>query len=233
MRKKTTFTRDRALEVMRPLAEVLTPSQSQEFLRNVQVLQLKPGEELYREGDFPVYLCCLADGAIKVSRHGVSREIILRIILEKGIFGYRSFFAHQSHITTAAAFTDAVVYVVPLRLVDKWMSDNAMLAGFFVNELSIDLGRSDARLLNFTQKKLRGRLADALLMLISKFGYEDDGETISARLSREDLACLANMERANAIRTLATFVDEGIIESSGRAIKIKDLKALQTTSRIG
>lgn len=234
MATKQQFTTENALLNMGKFVELLTPEQQKSLQAEVKVITLKPGEELYHEGNLPQYLCCVVAGHIKISRLGVGgRNIILRLIHNGGIFGYRSYFSNSQHITSATAATKAVIYCVPLTIVDEWMKDNIRLTRFFVDELSEDLGHSDQRLLNLTQKHLRGRLAEALLLLIEYFGFEPNQKTIATNPSREELAQLANMTRANAIRTLSAFADEGIVDVKGRAITILDIDRLNINSNLG
>ena len=93
-------------------------------------------------------------------------------------------------------------------------------AWFFIHELSHNLGSSDTRIVNLTQKHIRGRLAEAITVLRDHYGYEDDGITLRVYMAREDLANLSNMTTSNAIRTLTAFVNEKIIVVDGRQIKI-------------
>ena len=104
---------------------------------------------------------------------------------------------------------------------------------FFIKQLSIDLGLSDERTVNLTQKHIRGRLAESLLFLKETYGLEEDGATISIFLSREDLANLSNMTTSNAIRTLSIFASEKLIAIDGRKIKIINEEELKKISRIG
>ena len=103
----------------------------------------------------------------------------------------------------------------------------------FIHELSRNLGGSDTRLVNLTQKHIRGRLAEALLALKESYGLEDDNTTLRIYLSREDLANLSNMTTSNAIRTLSNFVAEKIIIVDGRRIKILNEQALRKISKFG
>ena len=110
---------------------------------------------------------------------------------------------------------------------------NNALCFRFLEELATDLGASDARTVNLTQKHIRGRLAEALLILKKNYGLEEDGATINIYLSREDLANLSNMTTSNAIRTLSQFVNEHIIAMDGRKLKIIDDDRLLKISRLG
>jgi CRP-like cAMP-binding protein len=120
-----------------------------------------------------------------------------------------------------------------MKLINEIVSTNSGLGLFFIRELSTDLGIADERVVNLTQKHIRGRLAESLIFLIENYGLEEDGATISIYLSREDLANLSNMTTSNAIRTLSTFVDEHIITLDGRKIKIIDEEKLRKISKIG
>jgi CRP-like cAMP-binding protein len=111
--------------------------------------------------------------------------------------------------------------------------ENSHLAMLFIQMLSIDLGIADRRIVNLTQKHIRGRLAESLLFLKESYGLEEDGATINIYLAREDLANLSNMTTSNAIRTLSTFADERIIAVDGRKIKIIDEERLRKISRLG
>ena len=120
-----------------------------------------------------------------------------------------------------------------MHVVERLIRGNINLAMFFIHELSRNLGGSDTKIVNLTQKHIRGRLADALLLLRDNYGLEDDGATLRIYMSREDLASLSNMTTANAIRTLATFVAEKLILVDGRKIKIINEEQLQRISKNG
>jgi CRP-like cAMP-binding protein len=95
------------------------------------------------------------------------------------------------------------------------------------------LGFSNARTVTLTQKHIRGRLAESLILLKDKYGYENDGTTLKAFLSREDIANLSNMTTSNAIRTLSTFASEKVIAIDGRKIRILDAVRLERISKLG
>ena len=113
------------------------------------------------------------------------------------------------------------------------MKENFHISLFFLNYLSKELGQSDDRTVNLTQKHIRGRLAEALLLLKNNFGSEEEDDTLSIHLSREDLASLSNMTTSNAIRTLSNFANENLIAIDGRKIKIVNSDELIKISQFG
>jgi CRP-like cAMP-binding protein len=177
---------------------------------------------------------CLLKGKVKIYKSGVGgRTQIIRMIRPIQYFGYRAFFAREPYVTAASAFESSTVCFISMELIEDMLRENGNLALFFIQMLSCDLGVADNRVVNLTQKHVRGRLAESLIFLKESYGLEEDGATINIYLAREDLANLSNMTTANAIRTLANFVNERIISLDGRKIKIIDEDKLLKISKIG
>ena len=217
-----------------PISSLLTPEQIEDLKEHLSIRHFKKSQIMYKEGDVPQYFHCLISGKVKVYKDGVGgRTQIIRVIKPVEFFGYRAYFANQNYLTAAAAFESSTLCLIPMEVVDKWTQSNLKLALYFVKHLSIELGSSDQRTVNLTQKHIRGRLAEALLFLKDCYGLEEDGATLSIYLSREDLASLSNMTTSNAIRTLSAFANEHIVAIDGRKIKIIDEEQIKKISKIG
>ena len=141
--------------------------------------------------------------------------------------------AKEKYVTSISAFEPSTLGAIPKSLVCELIDNNRQLAWFFIHELSKHLGNSDTKIVNLTQKHIRGRLAEALLMLVDNYGFEEDEQTIKIYMSREDIANLSNMTTSNAIRTLSTFVSEKLITVDGRRIKILNEAMLRKISKFG
>lgn len=199
-----------------------------------QIVHYRKNEVIYLEDEYPKDLLCLLKGKVKVTKNGVGgRNQIIRMVRPIQYFGYRAYFANEPFVTQATAFEPSTICHIPLNILEKILLQNGQLGMFFIQNLSVELGVSDQRVVNLTQKHIRGRLAESLLFLKESYGYEADGATISIYLAREDLANLSNMTTSNAIRTLSNFVKERIITIDGRKIKIIDEEKLNKISRIG
>ncbi len=213
----------------------LLNTEEKAYLReNTKLIELKKNQTIYSEGDKPLFLYCLIKGKVKISKGGVGgRDQIVRMLKPSDNFGYRAFFADENYLTSAVATELSSVYVLPLKIFAELVKKNNKLSLSVLTELAKDLGKIDARVVSLTQKHIRGRLADTLLMLFDTYGFDEDGITLKGALSREDLACFANMTTSNAIRTLSTFVAEGVIAMDGRKIKFLDEAQLRKISRLG
>ena len=210
---------------------VLTDKEREILRSNSTIQHFKRNELIYCEGDEPKDMMCLLKGKVKIYKDGVGgRSQIIRMIKPVQYFGYRASFAQEDYLTNASAFEASTVCMI---VVTGLLMSNPNLAMFFIRQLSIDLGISDERTVNLTQKHIRGRLAESLLFLKDSYGLEEDGATLSIYLAREDLANLSNMTTSNAIRTLSTFVAERIIALDGRKIKLIDEDRLKKISKMG
>lgn len=213
---------------------VLSEEERMLVKKNARFVHYKKNETIYIEDEQPKDLMCLLKGKVKIYKSGVGgRNQIIRMIRPIQYFGYRAFFAREPYVTAASAFEASTVCFISMDLIEEMLRKNGNMAMFFIHMLSFDLGVADNRVVNLTQKHVRGRLAESLIFLKESYGVEEDGATINIYLAREDLANLSNMTTANAIRTLANFVNERIISLDGRKIKIIDEDKLLKISNIG
>ena len=234
MRKKYSKILSETVESLHDIVELLTEEQKEELKDNISVQQFKKNEVLYKEGEVPQMFHCLINGKVKVYKDGVGgRTQIIRVVKPVEYFGYRAYFANQNYVTSAAAFEASTVCFIPNELIERWILSNNQLALYFIRLLAVEVGNSDQRTVNLTQKHIRGRLAESLIFLRNNYGLEEDGATLSIYLSREDLANMSNMTTSNAIRTLSTFAQEKIIAIDGKKIKIIDGENLEKISKIG
>ena len=194
----------------------------------------KKGELIYEEGNKPFGLICLITGKVKITKKGVSgRDQIVRMAKPVGFIGYRAFFADENHIASAEALEDSIACIMKTELIFGLVRSNSDIAMNVIRALATDLGFSNRRTVTLTQKHIRGRLAESLLVLKDIYGYEEDQQTLKICLSREDMANLSNMTTSNAIRTLSNFAAEGLVELNGKQIKILNPDAIERISELG
>ena len=221
-------------EDMSAIWSVLDSDQKRLVAENLEIHNFKKNQYIYLEGDDPEFLWCLFKGKVKKIKEGVGGRVqILRLMRPVQYFGYRAHFAEEHYVSSAMAIEPSTIGSLPLTVVDQLIRSNNNVALFFIQELSRNLGGSDTRIVTLTQKHIRGRLAEALIVLLDHYGYEDDNATLKIYMAREDLASLSNMTTSNAIRTLSTFVNEKIIVVDGRRIKIINEPMLRKISKLG
>jgi len=228
------YNADDCIDNPKSVFTVLTPKEKEFLKQNYTCAFYKKGEVIFKEGDKPMGLMILAEGKVKIFKEGVGgREQIVRMAKPVGFIGYRALFAGENHTATAVAIEDCISCIVDKESVYRVIRSNAELSISIIQSFASELGFSHARTVTLTQKHIRGRLAESLIFLKNTYDYEDDGLTIKIYLSREDVANLSNMTTSNAIRTLSTFAQEGVISIDGRKIRILDLHKLERISELG
>ncbi len=198
------------------------------------VFQIKKGALLFKEGEKPRGLITLVSGKVKVFKEGVGgREQIIKMVRQQGFIGYKALFSDNAWSVSAEAIEDSAICIFEKNPFIKILKKNPDLSLRFIKVLAEELSFANNRTVSLTQKHIRGRLAESLLMLRDTYGYEADGKTIRVSLSREDIAHLSNMTTSNAIRTLSNLASEGNIEVKGRKISIIDTQNLEHISELG
>jgi CRP/FNR family transcriptional regulator, polysaccharide utilization system transcription regulator len=225
---------EQCLEGSHSLLKGLSQKEKELLVQHHTYAHYKKGEILLKEGERPHGLICLASGKVKVFKEGVGgREQILRMVRPQGFIGYRAIFADSCYSSSAVAIEESAICIFEKDCVIKMIRKNADLALLLIKIFAEELGFSNNRTVSLTQKHIRGRLAESLLVLRDTYGFENDGRTIQVYLSREDIANLSNMTTSNAIRTLSTLASEDIIAIEGRKIMILDVNKLERISDLG
>jgi CRP-like cAMP-binding protein len=212
----------------------LNQKDKETIAQNHTLYNIKKGDLLFKAGDRHRGLVCLASGKVKVFKEGVGgREQILKLVKQQGFIGYRALFSEHSWSVSAEAIEDSVICVFEKGSFVKILKKNADLALRFIRMLSEELAYSQNRTVSLTQKHIRGRMAESLLIIRDTYGYDVDGSTIRVSLSREDIAGLSNMTTSNAIRTLSNLAEEGSIAIKGKKITILNDANLKRISELG
>ena len=217
-----------------PIWATLTFEQRLYVESHLSLVMYRKNEIIYREGETPDGVLLLVSGKVRIYIEALgTRPQIIRLQKPGDFFGYRSTIAGDTHTTCASAFEDCVFYSVDTEAFHDLMLRNNNFCYRLLEDMAHDLAMSDMRQVNLTQKHLRGRLAESIHALIEHYGYQEDGRTLAAHVSREDLANMSSMTTANAIRTLSQFAQEGIISLEGKDIYVINEKELINISKQG
>lgn len=208
---------------------------SNEELRRINedryCVNYKLGEVICRTGAKPMGLICLNQGKVKIIRKGVNgTDQIVGLKKAVDFIGFRALMGGHSYLASYVALEDSTACVIKKKNFYKVIEGNSKLALKIIKSLAMDLIKSDGRLVNLTQKHVRARLADALLLIKDIYGTNSITGNLNVTLKRSDLAALSNMTTPNAIRVLSSFKKEGLVDVNRQSIKIKKLKILKEIS---
>ena len=198
---------------------------------NSKETEFQKGDIILHEGTLTSHIIYLKTGLVKeyVKTSG-NGEQILQIVKKHTYLGLPSLFGDRvNHYSYAALETIKVCYI-DINVFNNLIRKN----GNFAYEILISTSRDNLnnfnRFLRRSQKKIYGRVADAILYF-SKIIYE--ANQFELPFSRQEFADLIGVSRENATRVLMKFRSEGIISLKGRSITVKNMDLLEQISQKG
>jgi len=225
---------EEVFESPKSIFSILAPDEKEDLKNHLSLAYYKRNEFIFKDGERPSAFLFLIEGKVIIYKEGFGgREQIIRMTKPLGLIGYRAMLADELYIGSAITLEDSTVGIISREYFYGKLIKNSNFSLKLLQKIARELGFSNMRTVTLTQKHIRGRLAESLLLLKEKYGWENDGATLKVYLSREDIANLSNMTTSNAIRTLSTFAGEKVIAIDGRKIRILDIHRLEKISKLG
>ena len=233
MSKSIAKTDEEKLSYLGEMAALMTESERREVCGHLEVLQFDKDEPVYACGSLSDNFHCLVSGHLRLSYvYPDGRKRIVSLLQPFHIFGLRAYLARKNFMFETSAIDEVILCRIPNEQIMKLFFHNQALAHFMLEQAADSTFGLEQRLLVMMDKHLRGRMAYILLYLKKSVGQFDNRWVIDIDLRREDLAGMADMTTANAIRTLSAFCSEGIITMEYRKIIINKLSELEKISQI-
>lgn len=205
----------------------MTAQQQDMFLEHMEIEHYMETEVIFHEGDTATHTFYVYQGRVKNEMLGLdNKQHVISMAPAGHIFASQSPFGKSVYNCTAIATEDSVIAKVPNDIVYHLVESNPQIALMYIRAFSERIDTLIRRIQNLQRKHIRGKMADMLLFLKDKCGYEADGKTLNAHPSRKEIANAAYMDISNAIRTLSAFAKEGVIALDGRRYTILDEKKL-------
>ena len=199
--------------------------------KNKYSVSYKSGEIICKEGTKPLGLICLNKGKVKIVRRGINgNEQIVGLKKSVNFIGFRALMGGSYCLSSSITLEDSAVCIIKKKDFFKVIKTNKELALNIIQSFALDLIKYDGRLINLTQKHVRARLAEALLLIHDFYGTDPSTGNLNVALKRSDLAGLSNMTTPNAIRVLSSFKRENLVEVNQQNIKINDVNVLKDIS---
>jgi CRP-like cAMP-binding protein len=213
--------------------EGLTQEQLMELTANKSCSHFKKGQILFNEGGIPFGLMCINRGKIKLVTTGPEgKEQILRLAKDGEAMGYRAILTNERYNASAIAIEDSDICVVDKAFFMNQVADNKQLLFDILRKLNNRLKEAEEHVVSLSQKRVRERVAEALLFMRATYGIEEDNQTIAVGLSREEIADYVGTTTESTIRILSEFVKEGLIALNGKKIQVCNVDSLSKIARL-
>lgn len=211
----------------------LTPDELDLVDDNKVCMTFKKGDAVFTEGHYPLGLYCIDNGKIKIERSGdEGKKQVVRMVKSGEAIGYRALFCNEPYTASAVAIEDVSLFFVPKAIFFDLVKNNHKITQTIIKILAADLRKAEALITHLAQKPVRERMANTLIFLERKYGFAEDKATLNIQLSREELADMVGTATETTIRLLADFKHEGIVELSGKKIKLLNIDKLYRVAHL-
>jgi CRP/FNR family transcriptional regulator len=188
----------------------------------------KPGEIIIKQGSPASNALFIATGMAKTYIEGQSgKNLILSIALPGRLILGPGAYVDQRHSYTVSAISTVQACFISFNIFKEIVKSNGDFAESLLQDISAKSLVSLNRMVNLSQKKMPGRLADALLYFSESIFKSDEYEMV---LSRQELGEMTNMAKECVVRILKDFEESNVIYSDSSKIKILDKEKLKQIS---
>lgn len=191
------------------------------------------GSVICNQGSAPCAVYCIQSGTVKMTRAGEHGDLqILRLRGPADVFGLRPILAGDTFTVDAVALSDSVVCMVPRHLVLDLLDESTIFARAVMEYLAREMKITEDVLMALTQRPVRRRVADVLLLLHGHAIKGDDWKPFPMlHLKRKEIAQLVSTTPETLSRVLAEFSDAGLIRLTRNELEILDTDGLQAVDR--
>ncbi len=203
-----------------------------------EIIQLKEGDILFKEGDMPRGLFYVHNGSVKivVNRNmtrgrTTSPEYVTKLVSPGEFFGYKALVKGTPSASMAKAIRQTTVWLYPKDVVIGGLQLTSPLLKMLLQQAVSDIESYEITNQLHYLASVQERIAYQLVVLADKFGVQTStGISLNLKLTRNEFAQLASTINESLSRHLTEFKNEGLIDLNGKEIIIKDLKALMSKS---
>jgi CRP/FNR family transcriptional regulator, global nitrogen regulator len=192
----------------------------------------RPGDAVYRQGEYGDALYVLVSGVMKLFRpYSGTKEATLRLLTSWDIFGHLAFAGEARQRAYAEAVTECKVTKIPKVFVERAVRQEPRVAFKIMTLLELRLVQYEELVKCLLPRETEVRLANLLPILAQKFGERKNGVvTIDLRLTHQDLAAMVASTRESVTKVLNDMRSRDIIMVDAGRVTLKDWRELAKLS---
>ena len=224
---------DEAVIRKAPIFLGLDSSAADALRASMNLVKLRKGQSLFKEGDDGDHLFVVSSGKVKLGTKSVDgRENLLMILGPGDMFGELSLFDSGPRTATATAVTDSKLLALGQDKVIPWVKEHPEVSLQLLARLASRLRRTNEVVGDLVFSDVPGRVAKALIDLGVKFGDKrSEGLFVNHDLTQEELAQLVGASRETVNKALADFAQRGWLRLEARSVMILDYERLLKRGR--
>lgn len=209
----------------------LIPSELEFINQNKIQVFYRKGESVCKQGAYNSYVMYLSDGLLKIYLETrTNKNINIKLLKNAEFLGLSSLFDESVFNYSGTALRDSTVCLIEKNSFKKLIEHNGPFASELINWYCRNEVHSYDILRSLVSKQMYGRLADALLYLSSEYFKDED---VFSCISRKDISEFAGLSVETTVRLLNELKNDGIIQTDGKKIIIRDIELLKKISVAG
>jgi CRP/FNR family transcriptional regulator, polysaccharide utilization system transcription regulator len=211
--------------------QYLTKNELQIINENRYEATFKAGEIMIKQGSPTSNALFMSDGMAKSYMEGINgKNFIMGIALPGKLILGPGAYVNLRHTYSVAAITTVHACFISFEIIKQLVRVNGAFAESLLEDISEKSVNTLNRMVSLAQKRMSGRLADALLYFSNEIFMNDEYEMV---LSRQELGEMTSMAKECVVRILKEFEDSGVIYSDSSKIKILNKEKLIQISEKG
>jgi len=189
------------------------------------------GETIIKEGTRCANIICIKKGFAKLYIKGLEdKNIIIKVLKQGDFIVSPGLFNDNLNHYTVSAITEMDTCLISVNAFTNAFRKNNAFAEQVLklnHQITNDLY---SQLINFSHKKMPGRVANTILYLSESIYHS---RSFYTTLSRQDIADLSSVSKESLIRVLKDFKESGILSINGNHFEINALSTLNNISKVG
>ena len=211
--------------------QTLSDSELELLSNSYHEASFEKGEIILSEGSMASHIVYLRNGLVKEYGKGTSSlEYILQVVKPHSYLGLHSIFSDRINHYSYMALTKVTVCYIELPVFSKFIKENGNFSFEILSSVCNDSLRNYHRFIDQHQKKIFGKVADALLYFSSVI-FQSSSFVLP--LSRKEIAHMIGTSRESVSKQICGFETDNILKVHGRNITILDMERLQQISKNG
>jgi DNA-binding response OmpR family regulator len=195
------------------------------FDDNGETFKFSKETVIYKEGNNSNYIYLIISGLIKCHKlDEQGKQLPTALYKEDDLFGYTSFTQNLAYQESATAIQETELVGLSKKALTSVLNKNHKVTLELIELLTEDLAGVKDQLLQMAYSSVSKKTAKTILMFAEKLNRKPEDQI---KISRNDLASVAGIATETLIRTMSNFKKQGLIEISGRTIRILDLDKLK------
>lgn len=209
----------------------LIPSELEFISYNKTQILYRQGETICKERAYASNVLFIADGLVMLYLESSNnRQINLKILKTGESIGLSSIYGDNIYHYSGKALIDSTICMINKSSFRKVLTENGHFASDIIEWYCKNETQLFYKIKSLGHKQMHGRLADTLLYLCSE---SFDQEVLFSQLTRKDIADFACISPESTVRLLTELKSEGVIDLSGKMIRILDKQRITEISKLG